>query len=402
VLTRRRLRLYGEQVARQQTDRLKAMQEGLGAIRDVLLNGDQPAYSGIFRAANLKLARAQSRIVFLSQSPRFVVEGLGMIAIASVAYALSRQPGGFTAAIPLLGAFAMGAQRMLPSLQQIYSAWATMRAGNASLADVLAHVSQPLGEEYGSPAGPPLRFEKSIVFHDIHFAYGGSEGPVLENLNLTIPKGSTVGFVGATGSGKSTVVDLLMGLLEPKSGQILIDDVPLDSTNRRAWRRNIAHVPQAIFLADASLAQNIAFGVPRASIDLEGVARAAEAAQISDLAGASSAGYDSGVGERGIRLSGGQRQRIGIARALYKQASVLVFDEATSALDRATEQSVMEAVQGLGPDKTIILVAHRLSTLRGCDLIFMLEAGEVSAVGTYEELIKGSQSFRLLASDGAG
>lgn len=402
ILTRRRLRLYGEQVASQQTHRLKAMQEGLGAIRDVLLNDDQPTYSRLFRAANLTLARARSRIIFLSQSPRFVVEGLGMVAIASIAYALSQQTGGFVAAIPLLGAFALGAQRMLPSLQQIYSAWATMRAGYASLDDVLALVRQPLSDEYAYSADTPLAFGKSIEFRGVHFAYDNSDRPVLQNVNLTIPKGATVGFVGATGSGKSTVVDLLMGLLDPTSGQILVDGTPLDKSNRRAWRRNIAHVPQAIFLIDDSLAQNIAFGVPPQSIDLDLVERVAKAAHISDLASAAPAGYASGTGERGVRLSGGQRQRIAIARALYKQASVLVFDEATSALDRVTEQGVMEEVQRHGRNMTVILVAHRVSTLRGCDHIFMLEAGQVSAVGTYDELIKGNQSFRRMASDGSG
>jgi ATP-binding cassette subfamily B protein len=237
----------------------------------------------------------------------------------------------------------------------------------------------------------------SIRFESVCFRYS-KEGPqVLQNLNLTIPKGARVGFVGSTGSGKSTTIDLLMGLLRPDSGRLLVDEQPVIGNRVQAWQRSIAHVPQSIFLADATLAENIAFGLPYKDIDMERVKRAARQAHIADFIENSPNGYAAFVGERGIRLSGGQRQRIGIARALYKQASVLVFDEATSALDNATEQSVMDAIEGLHREFTILLIAHRLSTVKRCDIIVELVRGQVAAQGTYEELVRSSKSFRDMA-----
>jgi ATP-binding cassette subfamily B protein len=206
-----------------------------------------------------------------------------------------------------------------------------------------------------------------------------------------------VGFVGSTGSGKSTTLDLLMGLLPPTEGALLVDGQPLTGRYLRAWQRTIAHVPQNIYLADTTLAENIAFGVPKVDIDAERVKQAARQAQVADFIESRPEGYEAFVGERGIRLSGGQRQRIGIARALYKQASILVFDEATSALDNATEQSVMDAIDGLDRDLTILLIAHRLTTVRHCDMIVELENGKVVAEGTYERLLESSPSFRAMA-----
>jgi len=248
-----------------------------------------------------------------------------------------------------------------------------------------------------NPAPAPLLVQKAIRFDAVRFRYT-SDGPwVLDGLNLTIPTGARVGFVGSTGSGKSTTMDLLMGLLMPTEGELLVDSQPVRGIRVRAWQQSIAHVPQNIYLADTTLAENIAFGVPLDTIDLDRVQQAARQAQIADFIENSKEGYQAHVGERGIRLSGGQRQRIGIARALYKQASVLVFDEATSALDNATEQSVMDAIEGLNRDLTILLIAHRLTTVRNCDTIVELEHGRVVAQGTYEQLIECSPSFRRMA-----
>jgi len=247
------------------------------------------------------------------------------------------------------------------------------------------------------PAPAPLPFKDAIRFDDVRFHYI-SDGPwVLGGINLTIPKGANVGFVGSTGSGKSTMLDLLMGLLTPTKGALLVDGEPVKGNRLRAWQRTIAHVPQSIYLADTTLAENIAFGVPPGDIDLDRVKQAARQAQIASFIESRSEGYNAFVGERGIRLSGGQRQRIGIARALYKQASVLVFDEATSALDNATEQSVMDSIEGLGSDLTILLIAHRLTTVQRCDIIVELENGRVVAQGTYEQLLECSPSFRSAA-----
>jgi ABC-type multidrug transport system fused ATPase/permease subunit len=369
----------------------------LGGIRDVLLDGTQTVYCDIYRQADHPLRHAQGSNVFIGGSPRPVMEALGMVLIAALAYALSRQVGGIATALPVLGALALGAQRLLPALQQIYSAWAAIAGNHASLADIIALLDQPLPAELLKPAPAPLSFQDSIRFDAVRFRYS-NDGPwVLDGLNLTIPKGARVGFVGSTGSGKSTTLDLLMGLLIPTEGEILVDAQPISVNRFRALQQSIAHVPQSIYLADTTLAENIAFGVPPDTIDLDRVQQAARQAQIADFIESSPDGYQAYVGERGIRLSGGQRQRIGIARALYKQASVLVFDEATSALDNTTEKSVMDAIKGLSSDLTILLIAHRLTTIRRCDTIVELEHGRIVAQGTYEQLLECSPSFRKMA-----
>jgi ATP-binding cassette subfamily B protein len=370
----------------------------LGGIRDVLLDGTQPVYCDIYRQADHPLRRAFGDNFFIGGSPRYVMEALGMVLIAALAYALSRQAGGIATALPVLGALAIGAQRLLPALQQSYSSWASIAGSHASLADTMVLLDQPLPAELLQPAPAPLPFQDAIRFDAVRFRYTGDGPWVLDGLNLAIPRGARVGFVGSTGSGKSTTLDLLMGLLMPTEGELLVDGQPISGNRLRAWQRTIAHVPQNIYLADTTLAENIAFGVRPDTIDLDRVQRAARQAQIADFIENRPEGYHAYVGERGIRLSGGQRQRIGIARALYKQASVLVFDEATSALDNATEQSLMDAIEGLNRDLTILIIAHRLTTVRRCDIIVELERGRVISQGTYEELLQSSASFRSMAT----
>jgi ABC-type multidrug transport system fused ATPase/permease subunit len=397
--SRSRLHSNSQRIAYEQTQVVKALQEGLGGIRDVLLDGTQPVYCDIYCKADHPLRQAHASNVFISGSPRPAMEALGMVLIAALAYALSHQAGGIATALPVLGALALGAQRLLPALQQIYGAWASIAGSHATLVDIIELLDQSLPAELLQAAPAPLPLQDTIRFDAVSFRYTGDGPWVLDGFNLTIPKGARVGFVGSTGSGKSTALDLLMGLLMPTKGEVLVDGQSISGNRLRAWQRCIAHVPQSIYLADTTLAENIAFGVPSNAIDLDRVKQAARQAQIADFIENSPKGYQSYVGERGIRLSGGQRQRIGIARALYKQASVLVFDEATSALDNATEQSVMEAVEGLGSDLTILLIAHRLTTVRRCDTIVELEHGRTVAQGTYEHLIECSPSFRRLAKE---
>ncbi len=396
-VSRGRLRRNSQRIAYEQTQVIKALQEGLGGIRDVLLDGTQPVYCDVYRRADRPLRRAEGNNLFMAQSPRYVIEALGMVVIAFLTFGLSRQAGGLATALPVLGALALGAQRLLPALQQSYSAWAGIVGSRASLEDTIELLDQPLSVEALQPAPAPLLFQDNIRFTAVRFRYSGNSPWVLDGLNLTISKGDRIGFVGGTGSGKSTTLDLLMGLLVPTEGELLVDGQPITGNRLRAWQRTIAHVPQSIFLADTTLAENIAFGVPRAAIDLQRVQQAARQAQIADFIESPAEGYNALVGERGIRLSGGQRQRIGIARALYKQASVLVFDEATSALDNVTEQSVMEAIEGLNRSLTILLIAHRLTTVRRCDTIVELARGQVVAQGTYEQLLVCSPSFRNVA-----
>lgn len=395
--SRARLLRNSHRIAYEQTQVIKALQEGLGGIRDVLLDGTQPIYCDIYSKADYPLRRGQGNNVFISQSPRYLMEALGMALIAALAFVLSHQAGGISTALPVLGALALGAQRLLPALQQMYSSWASIAGHVASLNDTIEMLEQPLPTEPVHSFCAPLGIRKAIRFADVRYRYSDNGSWVLNGLNLNITVGSRVGFVGTTGSGKSTMLDLLMGLLKPTEGEVLVDDLPISGKRLRAWQRSIAHVPQSIYLADATIAENIAFGVPPDSIDLNRVRKAAAQAQIADFIESRPDGYHAYVGERGIRLSGGQRQRIGIARALYKQASVLVFDEATSALDSATERSVMETIDGLGGEMTVLLIAHRITTVRHCDIIVELESGRMVAKGTYEQLLKISPSFRKSA-----
>jgi ATP-binding cassette subfamily B protein len=396
-VSRRRLRQNSQRIAREQTQLVKALQEGLGGIRDVLLDGTQPVYCDIYGRANQSLRHALGDNVFIAQSPRFAIEALGMVLIAALAYGLSRQPGGVATALPVLAALAVGAQRLLPSLQQGFAAWAAIAGSHASLADTVELLDQPLPAESSQPVPDPLVFHESIRFDGVRFRYS-PDGPwVMDGFDLTIRKGDRVGFVGITGSGKSTALDLLMGLLMPCEGRLLVDEEPISGPRVRAWQRTIAHVPQSIYLADSTLAENIAFGVSREKIELERVRNAARRAQIADFIEGRPEGYDAFVGERGIRLSGGQRQRVGIARALYKQASVLILDEATSALDNETERSVMDSINAFDRDLTVLLIAHRLSTVKRCDSIVEFAQGRVKAQGSYDQLIERSSTFRKMA-----
>lgn len=380
-VTRRRLSKNSRCSALEATRRIKVLQEGLGGIREVLLNGSQLFYVDVYRRSDWSLRHAQGGNTFLAGCPRFAVEALGMVLIAMLAYGLSLQTGGLRPAMPLLAALALGAQRLLPALQQIYRAWTVILGNQADLNDVLALIEQPLPEEALRAPPAPLDFRHEIRFEDVCFRYT-RDGPwVVHDLNLRVAKGARVGFVGITGCGKSTTLDLLMGLLQPTSGRIAVDGLPLHGERLRAWQRAIAHVPQSIFLSDTTLAENIAFGEPPEAIDMERVRQAARQSQIAEFIESNPQGYNTLIGERGIRLSGGQRQRLGIARALYKQATVLVFDEATSALDNTTERDVMDAIEGLGRELTILIIAHRLSTVSRCGMIVQLDQGKMTVQG---------------------
>jgi len=397
-LARQRLEANGQRIASEQTQVLRALQEGLGGIRDVLLDGTQELYCSIYVKADQPLRHAQGSNLFIASAPRFIIETVAMVLIAAIAYGLFHQREGFAFALPVLGALALGAQRLLQAVQVAFGAWAGMAGSKASLADALNLLDQPMPSARLREAIEPLKFDHEIRFRDVDFRYR-PDGPwVLAGFNLTIPRGARVGIVGTTGSGKSTVLDLLMGLLDPVHGEILVDEVPIVGERLGAWQHLIAHVPQHIYLADSSVAENIAFGVPPELIDIDRVRSAAHQAHIADFIESSTGGYNAHVGERGIRLSGGQRQRIGIARALYKRANVLVFDEATSALDSVTENSVMDAIEELNREMTVILIAHRLTTVRRCDTVIELEQGRIVATGPYDSLLETSASFRKLAA----
>lgn len=384
LAVRHRLHQNGETIARESARAIKALQEGLGGIRDVLLDGTQQTYTDIFRHADQPFKAAMSRNAIIAGSPRFIVETLGMILIATMAFFLTTSQGGVGSAIPTLGVLALGAQRLLPMLQQSYAAVATIRGSEASLRVVMELLDQP---EISAQALGDITFATAIRLVDVDFQYPGAASPVLHKLDLTIPKGSRFGFYGPTGGGKSTTLDIIMGLLEPTDGKLEVDGVAITGQHQTSWRRHVAHVPQSIYLSDGTIAENIAFGSKREEIDLDRMQSAAKAAQIADTIESWPKGYDTMVGERGLRISGGQRQRIGVARALYKKADLIILDEATSALDNKTESALIAAIEALGPDVTIIMVAHRLSTLRNCDALVEIEGGRVKRVGRYEDLV---------------
>lgn len=388
LVTKKRLERDSQRISLEQNQVIKALQEGLGGIRDVLIDGTQATYCNIYRSADLPLRRAAANIQIIAITPRFAIEALGMVLIAVLAFSLAGRSDGFSETIPVLGALALGAQRLLPVLQQAYSSLSTIRGGQASLRDALDLLDQPLPAHADAPSVAVIPFQHSIKLNRLAFRYTPKALWVLQELDLIIPKGSRVGFMGATGSGKSTLLDIIMGLLHPTEGSLAIDGVVITPQNHRGWKTHIAHVPQAIFLADTTIAENIAFGVPSDQIDHPRVRKCAQEAQIAQTIESWDLQYNTRVGERGVRLSGGQRQRIGIARALYKQADVIVFDEATSALDNDTERSIMQVIENLSKELTVLIVAHRLSTLKNCTHIVELGDGRIKRIGSYRDLVE--------------
>jgi len=398
LATARVLKLSSTVIATASRERIKVTQEGLGGIREVLIDGSQYVFVETFRSIDREYRNTQSLQAFVGTAPRFVVEAAGIVLIALLALHLSFQPGGVSAVLPVLGALALGAQRLLPLLQLVYQGWSQFRGTRDSLIDVVRLMTAPTGEG-GEEAlvacdGAPLKFSRVMELTDVSFRYGDGL-PAIRNVSLRIHKGTRVGFIGKTGSGKSTLFDLVMGLLTPTSGEIRIDDRPiLGRDTRSAWQRQLAHVSQNIYLLDNSIAANIAFGAPGREMDLQRVREVARAAQIGEFIEELPEGYETMIGERGVRLSGGQRQRIGLARALYKKASILVLDEATSALDEETEAAVMDCIGRLHEDLTILMIAHRVSTLSQCNLIVRMEEGRIAGVGSYAEMLGAEATKR--------
>ena len=366
--------------ARESAHYLKVLQESLGGIRDVLLDNSQEVFLGIFRKSQRSSATAASKNYVIGSIPRFVLEPAALLVLVSVAAFLATSGSGLATMLPLMGVLVFGAQRLMPIIQQAYQNYTQVLGYNEATREVLVMLQQPLSVAAVLAAPLSLPFLKEIHLHELSFRYGPASASVLDRVDLRIPKGARIGFVGKTGGGKSTTVDLIMGLLLPTGGAIKVEGVELTGDRMRAWQRTVAHVPQSIFLADVSLAENIAFGVPLPSIDFALVQHAARQAQIDEFIQQQELKYQALVGERGVRLSGGQRQRIGIARALYKRASVLIFDEATSALDSETEQAVMQSIEQLSRELTIILIAHRVTTVERCEAVYEVADGKIRLV----------------------
>ncbi len=385
---KKRLEKNSQSIAVESTNVIKSLQEGLGGIRDVLIDGSQLFYCQWYHKSDLLQRRALGENQFITLSPRYIIESIGIVLIAFTAYLMSQKDGGIETVIPVLGALALGAQRMLPALQHAYASISTIKGSQFSLQDVIELLNQPLTEYEKNIDQAPILFQNKITLNNVGFRYSNTAPWVISDVSITFAKGSVTGIIGETGSGKSTLLDIFMGLLKPSLGSIVIDNQEFTNHNRTSWQKHIAHVPQNIFLSDASIEENIAFGIPKEEIDHNLVRLVSRQAQIHDSIERMPMKYHTVVGECGVRLSGGQRQRIGIARALYKKSDVLVFDEATSALDSKTESSIMKAIESLDKNLTIIIIAHRLTTLKNCDQIIEIRDSRVAIAGSYNNLMK--------------
>jgi ATP-binding cassette subfamily B protein len=336
------------------------------------------------------MRRSAAKVVLITSTPNIAIQTFGIAIIAIFACTISINNNissdNFSSGLPFLGALAFAYLRISPAIQQIYSTWANIKNGEPALNYVVNFLQKPLPSYAGKPLPQRIKFNEKIEIKNLSFRYNNELNLVLNNINLKILKGSKVGFIGKTGSGKSTLLDIIMALVEPTCGSFEVDGVKIDINNFRSWQVRIAHVPQAIYLSDSTILENIAFGIPFDEIDLIRAKDAAEKAQISETIETLTLKYNTKIGERGVRLSGGQRQRIGIARALYKNSDVIIFDEATSALDNNTESEVMDAIDNLGNDLTIIMVAHRLSTLRNCNTIFEFKDDNITVHENYNSI----------------
>jgi len=398
---RRKLQSNGKIITDANRLRMSLMQEGFGGIKDTLLLGRQADFNERFEKSSLDFGRAQGNNAVLAQVPRYAMELLAFGSIILlVLYLLSFYNGNLSQVLPTLAVYSLAGFRLLPAFQQVYVATTSIRGNIAAFENLLEDFENSQGAQTGKPAEAfgRLSVKNEITLSNIHFCYPGKEQGALNGINIRIPTNKVIGVVGASGSGKSTAIDILLGLIEPDSGQLLVDEKPINTENRRAWQNSLGYVSQAIFLSDSSIRENIAFGLPATKIDEDRVKQATRLAHLDELVDSLPEGLDTRVGERGIQLSGGQRQRIGIARALYSDADVLVFDEATSALDGITERLVMDAIHDFTGKKTIVLIAHRLATVKACDCIYLMSAGRVVDSGTYDDLIERNKMFKKMAA----
>lgn len=403
---RRALLRIGRQRMTANTQRFQAVGEAFGSVKEVKVMGREAHFLHRYEPAAEVFANAMAKSQIFAQVPRYAIEGLAFgIVMAAMLYLLARG-NGLQSALPMASAFVVAGYRLLPALQNIYQGIAQSRFNQSVLdtlqRDLAAH-ERPSEQSGCTPNTAQdervrLAFEHAIEIRNLTYSYPMASAPSLDDVSLTIPRNSFVALTGATGAGKTTLADIILGLLEPSAGEISIDGTPLTAENRGKWQANLGYVPQDIYLTDSSITSNIAYGLATGDIDHSAVERAARIANIHDfIVGKLPSGYDTIVGERGVRLSGGQRQRIGIARALYHDPSVIVLDEATSALDNETERRIVNELDAMRGGRTLIVIAHRLTTVQKCHEVFMLRDGEIAARGSYEDMIEQSAEFGQLA-----
>ncbi|MBU6367333.1 MAG: ABC transporter ATP-binding protein/permease [Gemmatimonadetes bacterium] len=401
ALTSRRLGRMGVVRLEANSARVRTISEAFSGVKEIKVGGHEAAYLDGYRHWSRRFGGVQATMQTVTQLPRFALEAVAFGGMVLVVLILMAGSGELSSVLPVIALYAFAGYRLMPAAQQLYASVATLRSAAPVLAKLHGEMmALPRMPAAGNPSDTePLPVRTAIVLDHVTYRYPGAPQPALRELCLRIPARQTVGLVGSSGSGKTTTVDVVLGLLEPEAGTLSVDGAPVTAALVRRWQRTIGYVPQQIYLADDTVAANIALGIPRDRIDRAAVERAARVANLHDFVATQlPQGYDTRVGERGVRLSGGQRQRIGIARALYHRPQVLILDEATSALDNLTEQAVMEAVYNLGGEITVIMIAHRLSTVRGATRIFQLHEGQVVAEGTFDELLAASETFRAMAA----
>ncbi|MDA8027430.1 MAG: ABC transporter ATP-binding protein [Nitrospiraceae bacterium] len=415
LFVRRTLSRTGLEVSKENTRRFQVASETFSGIKDIKILGREQAFFDLFAVPVERYTYFQAKSQMISLLPRYAMETLAFGGIIVIVIALLSMGGNLSTTLPLISLYALAGYRLMPSLQQIFANWSLIRFNLPAIDKVVSDIESLPGRETGPHSGRcfsipsvpskisrPLPLRREIRLSELSFSYPGRDDRVLDRVTLSIPANASVGIVGSTGSGKTTTLDILLGLLEPTSGELTVDGVAVTAENRRRWQASLGYVPQQIMLVDDTVRNNIAFGIPEAEIDMERVIRAAKLAHLHDFIQTELAdGYDTGIGERGVRLSGGQRQRIGIARALYHDPAVLVLDEATSALDNMTESVIMEALSTLSRQKTILMVAHRLTTVRDCDMIVVLERGRIADIGTYDELLDREGLFATMVRGGS-
>lgn len=397
-IIRRRIEAWGREERDARARMIRAVAEGLSGIKTTRVLGRESHFLARYREAAEEYAGAGVVRQVLDTLPRLILEMVGVVGLLVLTVALVASGRPLQSLVPTLTLLAVALVRLIPSFGRLTSAHMKMGWGRAALEGI----HDDLHGLEATPLPPATRvptMREAIRLEGVTYTYPGAARPSLIDVDLDVPQGTAVGLVGPTGAGKTTAVDVILGLLMPTAGRVVVDGEPL-AGRERGWQRQIGYIPQDIFLSDASIRHNIAFGIPESEIDDDAVARALRAAQMDDFVDRLPEGVHTAVGERGVRLSGGQRQRIGIARALYNDPDVLVMDEATSALDTETERTVMQAIEHLKGDRTLIIIAHRLSTVEACDRLYLLRDGRVDAVGTYDELREGSEVFQRMTAPG--
>lgn len=408
IVLRNRMRTLGRRRLQANARRFKTTHEAFGAIKDLKVSGRENYYLNAYSDASYSFADNQSSHQVIAQMPRYALESIAFGVVLLIALYLTTTQTSTQGVLPVIALYAMAGYRLMPALQKIFDNAATLRFS----APVVERINEEMSQGIRKNARPtsdaplsvnhadtPLALHNTLSLQHITYRYHGTTTPVLDDITITIKARTTVAFVGESGAGKSTLVDIILGLLKPDTGSILVDGTPLDDHNMSQWRHHLGYVPQAIYLSDDTLRRNIALGIPDREIDEDAVIAAAKAAAIHDfITRELPDGYETVAGDRGIRLSGGQRQRIGIARALYGNPDLLILDEATSALDGSTEAAVMDAIDQLSGQKTIIMIAHRLTTVKNCEQLYLLRNGALVANGTYEQLLSTQSDFRRMAN----